>query len=40
MTVFENAKEKLLTLVLKNIDLEAEFKEDVEILPNEYRSRT
>ena len=30
MTVFENAKEKLLTLVLKNIDLEAEFKEDVE----------
>ena len=40
MTVFENAKEKLLTLVLKNIDLEAEFKEDVENLPNEYRSRT
>ena len=40
MTVFENAKEKLLTLVLKNIDLEAEFKEDVKNLPNEYRSRT
>ncbi len=36
----EKAKEKLLSLLLRDIDLEAEFKKDIENLPNEYRSRT